>query len=170
MTNPREKVLNITNYIADGFAHVCDISVSSTSAKWLYTNICNELMFSDHTSWVYALTVDNIIYKIGESGNVLGYRPNTKNQHPSASTKGRLSRYILGDGTDRYIREYLMPLISNGAIVSFWAKQCDIVLQPINILGEITQVKQTVHKDLEIVYLDRISKTGDLPILNKVRK
>ncbi len=166
----RDYILNIENHINDGFKKVCNVDTSSTVDRWHYTDIDHSIMFSEHTSWVYALTLDNTIYKIGESANVLGYRPNTSYDHPATGTKGRLSRYITGDGTDKDIRAYMQTYIDSGRTISIWAKKCDISFTNISMCGEIHTVESTSNKSQELLFLDMINKTGGYPVLNKSRK
>lgn len=164
--------LNIGNYIQDGFKYVCDVSETrSYENYWFYKNIDLSIMFSDHRSWVYFITKDDEIVKIGESGNLLGYRKSKISDHPQPGTKGRISRYMGGDGTDKDIRCELWPHIQNGAKVSFWAKQCPIITGEITVMGYKTPVQLTTHKDEELILLDNVkNKTGNYPWLNKFRK
>lgn len=166
--------LNITSYLTDNFAKVCDIcNKESTEKKWKYINIVEDIMFADHKSWLYMLTVDDIIFKVGETGNLLGYRTSEDQKHPTSSTKGRLGRYIQGSDTDQNIRTALQSYLDNGSTISFWVKKCEVLGGVVSIFGGKQQeiIYQSYHKDLEVIYLDFIKeKTGSYPALNKGRK
>ena len=162
-TRPR---LNIDSYIKDGFEHVCDIK--EYQGTWHYFNQ-GRYMYDPHTSWVYAITNNRLIEKIGESGNPLGIR-GTGLQPKSGSTS-RLGRYSTGSGTDKFVRDGLQSAIQAGNQVSIWAKKCAIIEYPTTIDGMPTVVNSAVHKELEKIYLDYIKKgnAGNYPNLNKGR-
>lgn len=170
----RARALHINSYLADGFTKVCNIcNIEATEKKWKYIDIIEDIMFANHKSWLYMLTVDDIIFKVGETGNLLGYRTSAEQKHPTASTKGRLGRYIQGDETDQNIRTALQPYLDNGSTVSFWVKKCEVLGGVVAIFGGEQQeiIYHSFHKDLEVIYLDFIKeKTGSYPILNKGRK
>lgn len=163
MPRPR---LDINSYIKDGFEHVCD--VKEYQGTWIYQNQ-GRYMYDPHTSWVYAITTDCEIKKIGESGNPLGIK-GTGNQPKSGSTS-RLGRYKDGTGTDAHIRTSLESDIRSGKTVSIWAKKCPIIDYPTTIDGMPAVVNSAVHKELEKAYLDYIKKgnAGNYPNLNKGR-
>ena len=69
----RNAALHIDNLKPDGFEKVCDVR-DSGYCQWNYANMNDQLMFADHRSWVYAITQNNIVVKIGESGNPLGIK------------------------------------------------------------------------------------------------
>lgn len=166
-------MISISSVVPDGFEKVCDIcDPSGWGDRWLYENINEDLMFSEHRSWVYAIVVSGDIWKIGETGNPLGirYRRGTSSQ-PIPGSRSRLGRYRSGDTTDEYIREELAPVIQRGSRVEFWAKQCPIAATEVTIAGVKEQVGSAIHKELEVAYLDWIfEQTGTLPLLNKSRK
>lgn len=163
MIRPR---LNINTYIKDGFEHVCDIEYNGDI--WNYFNQ-KRYMYDHHTSWVYAITSDDTIKKIGESGHPLGIR--SGGTQPKADTDNRLGRYIKGDKTDARIRAELRKDILAGKKVSIWAKKCPMVKTEITIDGMKVTVNSTVHKELEKEYLDYIKRgnAGKYPDLNKGR-
>lgn len=166
----RNVTMDISTHVPDGFVHLCDVDIRSSIYRWRYININQSYMFDDHNSWIYAITLDNEIVKIGETGNPLGHRTSRAQSHPLTGTKGRISRYISGDGTDQDIRESLDADLKAGKKVSFWVKKCELVGGLVNYLGQQEIVYAKIHKDMEMLYLDKINETGGLPILNKARK
>lgn len=164
--------LHISELEDDGFIHVLDVDGhASRPARWQFKNINEDILYKKHTSWVYVITIDNIVAKIGETGNMLGYRSNISQAHPSPSTKGRFSRYISGDGTDSDIRNNLDYFLKAGHIISFWAKKCETLVNNELILGEEILAESSTHKSQEIAYLDKFKKlVGSYPYLNKSRK
>jgi hypothetical protein len=158
--------LDIKSYIKDGFEHVCDIT--EYQGNWHYTGQ-GRYMYDPHTSWVYAITNNDVIEKIGESGNPLGIR-GSGNQPRSGSTS-RLGRYPNGGGTDKFVRDSLRSAIQAGNQVSIWAKKCDIIETAVTIDGMSRTVNSAIHKELEKEYLDYIKKgnAGNYPNLNKGR-
>lgn len=164
MIRPR---LDINSYTKDGFEPVCDIEDSY--GNWIYTNQ-QRYMYDPHTSWVYAITCNNEIKKIGESGNPLGIRSPSSNQPRSGSTS-RLGRYSNGAGTDKFVRDGLLKDIQAGKQTTIWAKKCPIIHTDLTIDGMSITVASAIHKELEKEYLDYIKKgnAGNYPDLNKGR-
>ena len=164
-----EKISNIDNFIADGFEKVCDVR---GRGHWHYHNINEDLLFSDHRSWVYLIVLNKMIVKIGESGNPLGIKAWAGNQVTTLKgSKSRLGRLCNGDGTDNEIRRKLNVYIEEGHSVTIWAKRCPIEFAYLTIAGKAVSVKYTIHKDLEQAILEYFKKeTGQLPLLNKARK
>jgi hypothetical protein len=168
--------LDINSYKDLGFKRVCD--VKEYQGDWLYDNFpkdrsdpdYNDYMYSKHDSWVYAITSDGTIKKIGESGNPLGIR-GLGNQ-PKTGSKSRLGRYSTGDGTDKFVRDSLKDDIQSGKQVSIWAKKCDIAETQITIEGNHSvTINSSIHKELEKELLDYIKNgnSGNYPDLNKGR-
>ena len=170
----REKIFNIKTYINDGFEKVCDV-LPLQSKEWVYSQINKDLMFSEHRSWVYFLVIDNSIVKCGETGNPLGipskYRFRNEIQ-PITGTKSRFGRLRKQPGdTDEYLRESVIPYVLNGHKVSLWAKKCPIINKQVIIAGETKTVTSTMHKDLEIMYLEYFKNNAFcLPMFNKATK
>jgi len=166
-------VITVDQFEKDGFQRVCVINdPSGFGHHWQYSEINQDLMFSDHRSWVYFVVVDREIWKVGETGNPLGirYKRLTSDQ-PIPGSRSRLGRYRFGDATDEYVREELAQPIRRGARAEFWAKLCPIAATPVVIAGETEEVGSAIHKELEIAYLDWIwQQSGTLPALNKSRK
>ena len=55
--------------------------------------------------------------------------------------------------------------------VSVWAKQLPVTTVTVEVMGETKIVERSIHKDLEMVYLDHfVTEYGNLPPLNKGRK
>lgn len=168
-------MLNINNYIGDGFEKVCDVSVDRSSRSWFYKNIDEGLMYSSHNSWVYFIVSNSTIVKCGESGNPLGikeaYYYGNREAQPIASSKCRFGRLRRGDSTDGYIRDMLNGSIGPKNTVSLWAKKCAIITTNANIGGVMQQAYAANHKCLELLYLNHFkNNTGGLPWLNKVSK
>jgi len=172
--NNKGKSFNIKNFINDGFEKVCDV-LSTKDRLWWYSNINKDLMYSEHRSWIYFLVIDNFIVKCGETGNPLGIRSRTtflKEAQPVSGTKSRFGRLrsMPGD-TDQYLRESVVPYILDGHKISLWAKKCPVSTKQVSIAGCTTQVSTTIHKDLEIMYLEHFKKhAGMLPLFNKLTK
>lgn len=165
----REQVFNINNYISDGFEKVCD--VDNRYVDWNYKSINKELMFSEHTSWVYFIVENETIVKCGETGNPLGI-PEQRSWHtgptqPISSSKCRFGRLRRGDGTDSYIRHELRHRVN----VSLWAKKCKLHVLNESLGGIVQQVDTSIHKHLEQMYLEHFkNEAGCLPRLNKASK
>jgi hypothetical protein len=161
--------LDINHYINDGFVKVCKVQHQySFTFNWEYCDINYDLLYSSHKSWVYAICVDNIIYKLGETGNPLGIAGYYF--QPKTGSTSRLGRYMNGDGTDAVIREKLSSEVNAGK-VTIWARKCDTILVETQVAGRKVNSLTTVHKDLEMKYLDYIKRTtGKYPELNKCRK
>ena len=164
--------LDIKNYVNDGFVQVCRV-VPMQDGSWNYADINTEVMYSEHTSWVYFIVEDGIIVKVGETGNPLGIKSRTfvpgMGTQPITGTKSRFGRYRQGDLTDRYVRESTW----NQAIdqrVTLWAKQCPTLLQEVTIQGLIHQTKVSMHKHLELDIMQHMITQGCWPRLNKAMK
>lgn len=168
------QILDIKNFKKDGFEHVCDVD-PRPGVGWNYKNIDESLMFSEHNSWVYMIVLDNIVVKVGETGNPLGiseyYVYGDSEAQPKSNSKSRLGRLRKGDATDAYIREQLRPCIAKGQTVSIWAKKCPIRMLTESISGNEWHVQTQIHKSLEWAYLTYFqNKLGQLPMLNKAHK
>ena len=166
----RRQITNINNFVQDGFEKVCD--VRGSTVLWHYKNIREDLLFSNHDSWVYMIVLNEMIVKVGETGNPLGLKAYYGNKCDTLlGTKSRLGRLRNGTGTDRYIRQRLNEDLNAGHSVSIWAKKCPIRFLDLTISGKQTKVKHTIHKNLEQAILDHfLREIGQLPILNKARK
>lgn len=164
---------NINDYVKDGFVKVCTVAQDS-SGHWHYKEINQAVMYSSHNSWIYFIVVDEEIVKCGETGNPLGIMSTTWSGHaelqPITGTKSRLGRYRKGDGTDCYIRENLRDYVGKDQ-VSIWALRCEKVVTEVTIAGKKHATKASIHKDLELEYLNHFFKIdGRLPLLNKAHK
>lgn len=164
--------LHVSKFENDGFTHVLDVDECvSTPSCWKFKNIDPSRLYKEHNSWVYVITIDDIVAKIGETGNMLGYRRSIDQIHPSSSSKGRFSRYISGDGTDYEIRCNLDYFLKAGHTISFWAKKCEIITEHALVLGKVIQTESSTHKHQEVAYLDKFKEiVGSYPYLNKSRK
>jgi hypothetical protein len=176
-TQPTIDPLDISFFLQDGFKKFVDVKLKPDgSNKWLYYNQHADL-YDPHRSWVYAITLNNKVVKIGESGNPLGIKvKKTDGYQPRSGTEcrfGRLAHFdVWEDGrpkdTDTYIRVELKPLIEAGNMVSIYAKLCDIIKSPASVMGLPVEVDATAHKSYEQHYLHWCkNKTGDVPWLNK---
>jgi hypothetical protein len=179
---------NIQDYITDGFEKICEVypEYADGNYTWQFYNINTDLMYSAHNSWVYFIVSGNTIMKVGETSQPLGIlssnclllgmsEPNkeyaftsvTWYQPVQRSTNrfGRLCGGFYGENdTDWYIRTSLDQDVRAGH-VSLWAKKCDKIEHTYQIAGQMVTVYSTVHKDLEVLYIDAID-----PSLNKGRK
>jgi hypothetical protein len=162
--------LKITTYIPDGFVKVCNVE-QDYQGHWYYTDIDQSVMFDPHRSWIYSIVNEDVIEKLGESGNPLGIKCQRggafEKTQPAKNTKSRLGRYRNGDGTDERIREELRTEVAAGNI-SIWARKCMLIPIDVMISGKPAKTSLSFHKDVELRYLEHISQAaGRLPRLNK---
>ena len=165
--------MNINNYIDDGFSKVCDVIIHPYNEdQWYYENVDESCIGPEHKSWLYFIVVDDNIIKCGETGNplmLISDKPQRGLELKSGS-KSRLGRYMNGDETDAYIREELCEDVKQGK-VSIWAKKCNVTPTKVLVMGKEDTVERSIHKDLELVYLNHfITEYGQLPLLNKSTK
>jgi hypothetical protein len=167
------KGFDINKFIEDGFEKVCDVKLDNYSG-WVYYNINTNLMYADHKSWIYVVVENDVILKLGETGNPLGIRESQRYHaewQPKGSSVCRLGRLRKGDGTDYNIRESLRESIDAGNEITIWARACPIDTFTTTVAGKTITVKNTIHKSLEELYLKHFSTTtGMLPFLNKSHK
>jgi hypothetical protein len=129
--------------------------VKSKEHEWYYEDINNEVMFSEHRSWVYIITVNGKIFKIGETGNPLGIRGNYSNDsfkecQPKLGTKCRLGRYRRSGDSDENIRQQLKNETRDpDTLVEFWAHKCKEESHKMVIAGMPLTIKYQIHKSLE---------------------
>ena len=191
--------LNIKNYKADGFQKAARIIVPSITVDdleyfvkhWVMVDVREDLIFSDHRSWVYCIVLDDKwIMKLGETGLPLGLRRKQFSEYernleesygpqPLTGTNnrfGRLTRFgdvdnadwVKGD-TDVRIRSKLANEAREGRI-SLWVRQCEVTEVPVKVAGKEQVLKHAFHKDLEKAYLTRmLDEGGQLPILNSAK-
>jgi hypothetical protein len=166
--------LIIDRFILDGVVKVCDVR-SDEDRTWYYVNQDPNLLYLNHRSWVYFVVSDNVIVKIGESGNPLGIANKVSSKYPeiqpcsnTTSRLGRIRRHP--GGTDQRIRDLLHEDVQNNK-VSIWAKRCEILEIETKIDNVIVKTKLTSHKDQEMLYLDYVKNIdGNYPLLNQMRK
>ncbi len=195
-----EKITEL--FLQDGFHKVCDVKLchddhelsKKNNYSWVYNNVDLELLYLDHSSWIYFIILEKIIEKIGESGIPLGRQMQRKPKkealgiwesesfvrtQPVAATNNRLGRLRAGNftggangnDTDYRIREALYEAIRDGQNVEIWAKPCKVVKTPVTIAGVTEMTFSTTHKTEETFYLDKFKElTGDYPRLNRSRK
>lgn len=161
----------MADYNGDDFKLVCEVDAKRcTTEKWVYTNINDDILFDSHLSWVYIITVDDYVFKIGETANPLGIKRTVDNQPKSGSTN-RIGRYVNGDGTDQGIRYAAARYLAAGHTVSFYAKKCEISNITTTIAGKPTTVSSVSQKSEELAYLNQyVNTTGALPLWNKSTK
>jgi len=170
-----QDVFSIKKFADDGFQRVCTVHPQCNLSKWYYENIDRDLMFSEHNSWVYFIVLDDWIVKVGETGSPLGIAEMVSYHYyamqPIHSSKCRLGRLRGGDNTDANIRRALDPYIKAGHTVSIWAKKCQHTFVSETVRGRGKSFASSVHKELELAYLDYfIENTQLVPDCNKVRK
>lgn len=158
--------------------HICDIHPLSTTDRWYYYNINHQLMFSDHRSWIYFITVDSEIVKIGETEQPLGILPKARgclgpdnSMQPISGSTNRLGRYATMKtasnspriDTDEFVREELDNDVKSNK-VAFWAFQSQILIRQAGIF----LVESAAHKRLEKLLITKfIEVTGTIPRCNK---
>lgn len=189
--------LNINTYKKDGFVKVADVEhyvpswvqyargnvidrhfsvhngvYNDPYNIWNLTNQNEDVLYDNHGSWVYMIVDGETIVKIGETGNPLGIRTSRTNQ-PLKGTKCRFGRLIShrNDVTDQSIRDTLVESV-NAKRVSLWALKCDYVKNSTySVAGNPITLNSTVHKDLELQYINHIKEqTGERPLCNKADK
>jgi len=174
--NMGPNILNVSNYIADGFQHVADVAQLPYGpyGNWQLTNVNEELLFSEHDSWVYIIVEDDQVVKLGETGQPLGIQG--ERTYMLKGTQSRFGRLIShGDATefardtDSRIRYHLQESASQGK-VSLYALKCKKVDQIISVLGNEHVYSASIHKAVEKAYLNKIQhKLDKLPKLNMAR-
>lgn len=142
------------------------VTVNGNRERWTYTEQEEELLYHSHNSWVYVITVNGIIVKIGETGMPLGLE-GTDDQ-PKTGTKSRLGRYINGDTTDDAVRAALVEYTSSHHYkVEIHAVQLPITPVTVNLGGQDITCNATFHKHLEKLFIDMFqAATGSIPVLN----
>ena len=172
-TEGLHEALNLNSYLGDGFEKVCDVA-TKRNKKFVYQNINHSVMYAYHNSWVYMIVSGDEVVKVGETGNPLGIEKMYSDQ-PLSGTKCRLGRLAnmadySGYDTDERIRYELHEDCKEGK-VSIYAKKCDEIKVVHSIGGYEFTINATIHKDLELLYLDYIEgETGSYPRLNAGRK
>jgi len=163
--------LNISIYAPDGFKKICRIKNTSSIYKWTYEDINESMMYDTHRSWVYIITVDDVVFKIGETANPLGIRRSIEYTQPIPGSRSRLGRYTTGDGTDSNIRDQADEYLLARHNISIYAKKCDIVQASAMIGGFAQDTVGSTQKDQEMQYLDHFAcMMGAIPLWNKSRK
>ena len=177
--------INQVTYNADHIKHytnfnwqkVCTVS-DGGSGTWHYKNIDKTLMYSNHRSWVYAITVGDYIVKIGETSQPLGIARSYGDQ-PITGTKSRLGRYAnqraAAHGreadTDETIRDALYETVKTPTMeVAFYAFKCPETSVKIDVVNDTLYCKAQIHKQLEKLLLDYYKENvGSYPDLNSGR-
>ena len=168
----------IEHYISQGldFKPVCQVTIDATSTRrgWVYTNIDPDILYNPSGHWVYAITVDNIIVKWGESINPLGIKQ-ARGTQPITGTKSRVGRYRANGtttkDTDYRIRRTLNAIIKDtNKRVEFWALKCEEHTTTLTINNYTQNLTHSNNKALEKFLLDYYkSHFGHYPRLNKAR-
>jgi hypothetical protein len=177
----------ITDYVADGFEKVSDVyyEYSNDQFGWSLYNYNEDLLWSDHRSWIYFIVSDQTIMKVGETSQPLGIKsdncllvgdPTNNNKYtfrsiawyqpiPRTTNRfGRLCNFCGDDDTDWHIRTNLQQDVIDGK-VSLWARKCPLITVPTTVASKVNYLNASIHKDLELAYIDLIN-----PQLNKGRK
>ena len=160
--------------MCDGFELAC--TVANNNGQWCYPKLNPKFLGIEGQphSYVYAICVDEEIVKIGETGNPImlayrSYRPGGPIRIRTGS-KSRLGRYMNGCSTDECIRESLREEVAQGK-VTIIVKECEIKKTTETILGKTVEIGASVHKELELYYLDTYQEHyGNYPLLNVCRK
>ena len=171
---------HIKHYTNFNWQKVCTIHSQSHgySDNWTYKNIDKSLMYSSHNSWVYAITVNDHIVKIGETSQPLGIQKSGSDQ-PISGTKSRFGRYAnqkaaahgRESDTDETIRRELINETKSSKFeVAFYAFKCPEIDYDILVGSEILKCKAQIHKQLEKKLLDYYkAHTYSYPTLNRGR-
>lgn len=177
---------DIRYYVSNGqdFRPVCRIKPDSrpnarNNHSWEYADIDQSILYSADQHWVYAITVDNQIWKWGESLNPLGIRANSQfiydEPQPMHGTKSRFGRYRTHgsslDDTDYNIRLALKSYVDNpNHKVEFWARKCTEYHEIMRIQGWTKTITASNNKAVEKFFLDFYKANyGVYPPLNKGR-
>lgn len=156
---------------------VCNVHSTRIGNYWYYSEIDRDIMFSQHRSWVYAITHQGHIKKIGETGNPLGvegcYSYDSifiKESQPKIGTQSRLGRYRKNDGSDLIVREGLRQETLNNKGIEIYAYQCPESEIELVINDQMVTVKSQINKQLEKIILDKIREVdGCYPFFNSGR-
>jgi hypothetical protein len=187
--NKNSFIFDVENFKKDGFEKICDV-LPLSNGKWFFHNIDKSLMYSDHRSWVYFITINNKIVKCGETGNPLGIPTKRKDtchmtngsivyavQPKPGSTNrfGRLANQQNSNGrgldTDTILREQITPYYLKGNSIALWARKCEVHAVKTTILNETVEEFTTIHKNLELAYLNIFKNiSGQLPVFNRAHK
>ena len=178
-----QRTMHIQSMLKDGFHRVCDISKLSTVKRWILVNSNEEILFSNHNSWIYFIAFHDHVYKLGQTGVPLGIRQyyyggitieGMFHPQPVADSTNRFGRLSYGDGTDLRIRAILTPLIqeeNNDNVVQLWARKCDVLKTDTQVLGNNCTLTFSSQIHLEGFYLNGIKEiTGYLPPGNPIKK
>ena len=165
---------HINYYHNLGWKKVCTVKSQYFGNDWFYEEIDETLMYSNHRSWIYAITVDGVIQKIGETERPLGIKSKKTNQ-PITGTKSRLGRYrthkassCRESDTDETIRDSLRRETQDpNKEVAFYAIKCPEVFHKFKFLNEEISIPAQIHKRLEKFLLDYyFQQYNEYPPLN----
>lgn len=160
----------IDHYFDLGFKKLCDVKSTWYGNEWYYVNINEDLMFSSHRSWVYAITNNDRIIKFGETGNPLGIRVRNSDQ-PKSGTNNRLGRYRKHGDSDLTIRNsYRKETQCDFHNIAFYALKCEEIDYNFTMINEGRKIKYQIHKQMEKFLLDYYKeKIGIYPESNTGR-
>lgn len=143
----------VYHYKKNFWTRVCRVEMlDRDNRNWYYTEENKDIMFSQNDSWVYCITINKHIVKIGETGNRLAISSANSYNGVQSGSKSRLGRYINGDKTDERIRAELFEYIRNkNNKVEFWAKSCTTEEEYSVWINQHTEFYfyTKVHKELE---------------------
>ena len=135
-----------------GFKYVCGIELedyTNGSDNWLYYEIEKDIMYSKSKGWIYIITLDGEIFKIGETGQPLGIR-NKKTGQPiqgSKSRSGRMRRNNMNgiksgkEDTDKRVRELAYPHLLQGKKMHIFALDVSNLTEAERRLREEVMIK-----------------------------
>lgn len=144
---------DIAPYLDKGFRHVAQVCLRTDhSNEWNFKNMNVSMMFSKQPGWIYIITLEGNVYKIGSTSSVLGRRSRQGSQ-PIVETWARLGRYR-GNfehekaDTDERIRCELFPALREFKEVSFYAKSfAELDYSQIKVIEkELIQSYINMHK------------------------
>ena len=166
-SNPEAEYIG--HYLHLGFKKVCSVKSTRVGNYWFYENIDKSIMYSEHRSWVYAITRHGRIVKFGETGLRLGIE--MPDGQPKVGTKCRLGRYRKNGETDLSIRDmYRRETQESFNVMEIYALQCPEIDHKITIVKEEKIIKAQIHKELEKTLLDYFKENiGRYPSANTGR-
>lgn len=135
-----------------GFKYVCGIELqdyNNGSDRWLYCEIEKDIMYSKSKGWIYIITLEGEIFKIGETGQPLGIR-NKRTGQPLQGSKSRLGRYLVDnmqgkksqkDDSDKRVRELAYPHLIQGKKMHIFALDVSHLTEAERRLREEVMIK-----------------------------
>ena len=158
----------LSDFNIESYMHICDLN-ATLEGKIRVTNINPEYKttHSTHDSWLYFITLNGFIAKIGESSTVL---LDLTRGTCSESRINRLSGYNEKHDTDRHVRTAIYPYLVNGDQVAYYAvplptPQCQFKI------GSSNSISLKCNSQAEIQAHNEFEKVvGTTPPLNRNKK